>query len=77
MGPLSWLGHKLAHYLSEPRSGFSIATSRRGLLAALVVEVDAGRPAGEDTGRVGSGPTVPDEDDGGHAATLRPNAGRC
>ena len=48
-----------------------------GLLPTLVVEVDAGRPAGEDTGRVRSCPTVPDEDDGGHAATLRPNPVRC
>jgi len=40
VGPLSWLGHKLAHYLSEPRSGFSIATSRRGMLATSLRKGD-------------------------------------
>jgi len=40
VGPLSWIGHKLAHYLSEPRDGFSIATSRRGMLAASLRKGD-------------------------------------
>ena len=40
MNPLSWLGHKLAHYLSAPRDGFSIATSRRGMLAASLRKGD-------------------------------------
>jgi hypothetical protein len=40
VNPLSWLGHKLAHYLSAPRDGFSIATSRRGMLAASLRKGD-------------------------------------
>jgi len=40
VGPLSWLGHQLAHYLSAPRNGFSIATSRRGMLTASLRKGD-------------------------------------
>lgn len=40
MGPLAWLGHKLARYLSEPRDGFAVATSRRGMLAASLRKGD-------------------------------------
>jgi hypothetical protein len=65
-GALERTGHHRGQgYDGQPRGG------GRGLLAPLVVEVDAGRPAGEDAAGIGGGPAVPDQDDGGHVPTLR------
>ena len=40
MGPLQWLGRRLARYLSTPRPGMHVATNRPGLLAASLCKGD-------------------------------------
>lgn len=40
MTPLQWIGRRLAHYLSEPRDGVHVSTSRPGQLARTLRKGD-------------------------------------
>ena len=55
----------------ERHVGESLGEIER-LLATGVVEPDAGRTAGEHVRRVGRGPGVADQDDGGHGLNRSP-----
>ena len=61
--------HRADRQLTDP------IDQSRGLLAALVVELDALGPAGQHVRGVGGGPAVPQQDDG-HSALTAPVASR-